>query len=183
MVKLDGTVAAFVLLLASVTVRPAGGAGPLSATVADEGLPPVTETGATVNDAMAAGFTVSEALAVLLPMDAVTGTLLAVATPTVVAVKACEVFPAATVTLAGTLTDGSALLSDTATPPDGAAWLMVTVPVELVPPVTAVGLKVTAVSEIAGRTVTPAVTEVAPVAAVAVTEVEPATEPAVTMKV
>ena len=65
------------------------------------------------------------------------------ATAVVVTVKVAVVAPAATVTLAGTVT--AALLLDKVTdnPPVGAALPKVTVPVDEVPPVTAVGFTVT----------------------------------------
>ena len=63
---------------------------------------------------------------------------------TVATVKLTLVCPAATVTLAGTV--AAALLRDSVTivPPLGAAAVSFTVPVELVPPVTVLGLRVRA---------------------------------------
>jgi len=119
----------------------------------------------------------------LAPRVAVTITFFIVATPTVVAVKVCEVFPAPTVTFAGTVTDGSELLRETISPPAGAAWLIVTVPVELVPPVTVPGLKLTPDTVVKGTTVTFPMTMVAPVVAVTITGVEEATEAPVAVKV
>jgi hypothetical protein len=58
-------------------------------------------------------------------------------------VNVADVLPAATVTLAGTpATDGFALDRLTMNPPVGAASASRTVPVELLPPTTLVGLKV-----------------------------------------
>jgi hypothetical protein len=58
-------------------------------------------------------------------------------------VKLALVCPAATVTLEGTVaTDVLPLWSVTTAPPEGAAALRVTVPVELFPPLTLVGLRV-----------------------------------------
>ena len=57
--------------------------------------------------------------------------------------KLALVFPAETVTLDGTVaTVLLPLESDTVTPPEGAAAESVTVPVELFPPLTLVGLRV-----------------------------------------
>ena len=64
----------------------------------------------------------------------------ALAPETVLIVKVALVCPATTVTFAGTV--AAALLLDSATtvPPVGAAAVRVTVPVELAPPITALGL-------------------------------------------
>ena len=122
MLKLLGTVTAFVLSLTSVTVKPAGGAGPFKFTVPIELLPPVTVLGLNVNDEMMAGSTVSVPFTLLDPNVAVTVTGSAMATPTVVAVKVVDVFVAGTKTLAGTMTtEGAPLLRVTVSPPVGAA--------------------------------------------------------------
>ncbi len=180
---LTGTIAALVLLLISETVKPAAGAGPLRTTVPVDMLPPVTEPGLNVNMEMPAGFTVKVPFALLAARVAVTMTLSAMATPAVMAVNITDVFPAGTVTVIGTVTAGSGLLKETMIPPAGAVWPIVTVPVEFVPPVTGVGLKLKAVTVIEGSTVALPVTIVAPVFAVTVTGVELPTAPAVTVKV
>jgi hypothetical protein len=62
-------------------------------------------------------------------------------TADVVTVNVRLVLPAATATLAGTVAAAGLLLdSDTTVPPDGAALVSVTVPCELLPPVTLAGL-------------------------------------------
>ena len=73
---------------------------------------------------------------------------MAVVTELVVTVKEPEVPPPLTVTLGGTLATAELLLvSETAAPPLGAGALKVTVPLELLPPATAVGLRVNADNE------------------------------------
>lgn len=74
-------------------------------------------------------------------------------TRVVLMVNAALVLPLATVTLAGTLAEDELSLSDTTTPPLGAAPLKVTVPLELIPPVTVVGLSEREFSTTAGTTV------------------------------
>ena len=72
-----------------------------------------------------------------------------VVTVFVVTVKVALVVPAATVTLAGTVATVVRLLASVTTaPPAGAGPLMVTVPVDGLPPLTLVGLRVRV--EIAG---------------------------------
>ena len=73
------------------------------------------------------------------------------ATALVLTVNVALVAPAATVTLEGTLAAVVLLLASvTSAPPDGAAPLSVTVPVEEFPPVTLVGFSVSAESVGAG---------------------------------
>jgi hypothetical protein len=62
------------------------------------------------------------------------------ATAVVVMENVAVVWPAATVTLAGTVADVLLLPSVTTAPPTGATALNFTVPVEPAPPVTVVGL-------------------------------------------
>ncbi len=183
MLKLAGTVAAATLLLIKVTVRPVGGAGPLKTNVPTEPTPPVTEAGVNVSDVITAGLTVSVPLWLLAPSVAVTVTTVCVATPTVVAVNVCDVFPPRIITVPDTVTEGSPLLNETVIPPAGATWLIVTVPTEFVPPVTAAGPKFKLATRIGGSTVTVAMSEVVPVVAVTVTGVAVATTPPVTINV
>lgn len=73
-----------------------------------------------------------------------------VMTVLVVTVKLALVAPATTVTLAGTLTETESSESVTTTPPLGAAALKVTVPVELLLPITLLGLRAIAESVVVG---------------------------------
>jgi hypothetical protein len=85
----------------------------------------------------------NEACCELLPSVAVIVAVVVVVTDVVVTVKFALVDPAATVTLLGTVAEELLLLKLTTVPPEGAAALSFTVPVELLPPVTLVGLNVT----------------------------------------
>ena len=144
-VTLAGTLAAVVLLLESVTVAPPAGAAPLKVTVPVEEFPPVTLVGFSESEERVGGgggaaVTVSEA-DLLAPLNvAEMETVVDTATALVLTVNVALVAPAATVTLDGTLATVVLLLeSVTTAPPDGAAPLSVTVPVEEFPPVTLVG--------------------------------------------
>ncbi len=79
-------------------------------------------------------------------------------TALVVTVNVAVVFPAVTLTVAGTVADELLLDSATEIPPAGAAELRVTVPVEELPPLTLVGFSDTALSVTAGAIVRAAVT-------------------------
>lgn len=131
-VTVAGTVAAAVMLLDKVKVRPPAGATAVKVTVPVEVLPPMTEVGLSVSVESATALT--RRLAVLLtPLkDAVMTTFVVVVIGTVVMAKVAVVLPAAIVTVAATLaTVGLALDRETAIPPVGAAALRVTVPVEV----------------------------------------------------
>jgi hypothetical protein len=92
---------------------------------------------------------VSEAVWVAPPKDAEMVTVVTAATALVLIVKVALVAPAATVTLEGVPAAVVLLLeSVTTAPPDGAAPVSVTVPVEdCVPPTTLVGFSVSEESE------------------------------------
>lgn len=144
-VTLLGTLALELLLLRLTTVPPEGAAA-LSVTVPVELLPPVTVLGFRVTEEIvvdAGGLMVSVACRVLLPSVAVIVAVVVEVTDVVVAVKFALVDPDGTVTLLGTVAAELSLLRLTTVPPDGAAALRVTVPVELLPPVTVDGFKLT----------------------------------------
>jgi len=180
---LAGTVATAVSALIRLIVTPPVGAAPVRFTVPIEPVPPVTAAGFKTRDVSVGGRTVSvPEMSKLDPVLADTIAEVAVATVVVMAVKVCMVLPAGMVTPAGTVTVGSELISDTNTPPAGATTLMVTVPVEVFPPVTFAGMKLTRTTG-GGSTVRVCVTMVVPEVAVTVTRVELPTEFATTIKV
>jgi len=87
-----------------------------------------------------AGVTVSVAVRVTLPATAVIVTGVEAVTVVVAMEKVALVAPCATVTLAGTVAAALLSLSETAKPPAGAAAVSVTVPCDVLPPVTDDGL-------------------------------------------
>jgi len=160
----EGTVA-LVVDEESDTVKPPAGAAVARVIVPVEVPPPVTTVG--LRETVQLG-TVTARLAVADWPPDVAVIVLVVFAPTVrvVIVKVPDVAPAATVAVAGTVA-AEVLLDVNATdrPPAGAALPIVTVPVEIVPPVTDVGFTDRAVT-IGGLTVRVAVLFVVPVAAV-----------------
>jgi len=145
-VTLEGTVATDVLVLVRLTTAPPDGAFALRVTVPVELLPPVRLVGFRASEervTTTADVTVKVADAFAPPYVPEIVTLVFVETLVVLTVKVALVLPAATVTLEGTVaTDVFPLERVTTAPPDGASPLRVTVPVELLPPVTLVGFRV-----------------------------------------
>jgi len=147
MVTLAGTVAPEVLLLDRLTTAPPEGAAAVKVTVTCEVPPPVTVVGLSAIDESEAGvpFFVTVRLADLeaLPTSALIVITVSVVTVDVVTVKLAEVWPAGMLTIGGGF--ATRLLVDRVAvmPPAGAGLLSSTVPVELVPPGTLVGLRVT----------------------------------------
>ena len=141
-VTLAGSDAA-ALLSDSVTTVPLAGAAPFSVTVPVEGVPPLTEFGLAETERRAGRLTVNVAFRVVPFSAAEIVTDVEAATGIVVTVNVAVVDPAPTVTLAGTVAAALLLDNVTAAPPVGAAPLNVTVPVEVVPPVTLAGFKLT----------------------------------------
>src|SRR5262250_1345382 len=128
MVTVAGALAAL-LSLESATCAPPDGAAALRVTVpVDDCAPPVTLVGFSVSEetVMGGGVAVVEAV-----------------TACVLTVKLALLAPAGMVTVAGALAALLSLESATCAPPDGAAALSVTVPVDdCAPPVTLVGFSV-----------------------------------------
>jgi hypothetical protein len=140
MVTLVGTCATDVLLLCSATTAPPAGAAPVKVIVPVELAPPTTAVGLLVIEERLAALTVKDAVR-LTPSVAVIVAEVLVATPDVVTVNVVELLPAGTVTEVGTVAAAVLLLCRVTTaPPLGAAAVKVTVPVELFPPTTDVGL-------------------------------------------
>jgi hypothetical protein len=139
-VTLAGTVA-LALLEVSATESPPVAAAELIVTVPVDVAPPSTDVGFNVTPVTSGPSTVSVAVTEVVPVVAVIVSVLFVPTAVVETVKVPVVAPAATVTVAGTVADGS--LEDKATerPPVGAAPFSVTVPLEDVPPLTVVGFR------------------------------------------
>jgi hypothetical protein len=141
----EGTVAS-ALLLDTVTANPPAGAALVSRTVACDAVPPTTVVGLTVSDDNDAGCaagaeTLNTALRLAPPAAPVMVADVDEVTDTVVTVKVALVAPSATATLPGTVAAaGLLLLSVTTAPPAGAALVSATVPCELLPPTTEVGL-------------------------------------------
>lgn len=141
-VTVAGTEATVGLELESETTAPPLGGGPVTYTlfpVVDP--PPPVLVGYTLTEDNVTGLTVSVALWVLPPEEAVIVTEAAVVTQPVVIVKFAEVAPAATVTEAATeATAGLALARVTTAPPLGAGPLRYTLLFVVgLPPTTLVG--------------------------------------------
>jgi hypothetical protein len=139
-VTVDGSVP-LVLLEVRPTTSPPVGAAPNRVTVPVVDVPPVTDAGATAT-LFRYGVIVSEAVTLVLPEAAVMTAVVLEVTAVVVMVKVAEVAPAATVTNGGTEADALLLINSTSAPPAGAAWVRVTVPVDVNPPTTEVGFRV-----------------------------------------
>jgi len=133
----------------SVTTDPPGPAAPVSVTVPVELAPPRTEVGLSDKLVIAAGVIVRVALWLAPFSVPLIAAGVELDTADVEIVKVVVVLPAGTVTEAGTVADVLAELSATVVPPETAALLSVTVPVEVLPPRTDVGLTDKLVREIA----------------------------------
>lgn len=153
-VTVAGTVAA-AFPLESATAIPAAGAAPLRVIVPVEEVPPGTLMGLSDRvESATAGVMVSPAVVVKPLYAALMVALVETETAVVVTANEAVVFPAATVTLAGTDAAALPLDRETTIPPAGAGPLSVTAPADGVPPVTVAGFRVTPVSATAVPLVT-----------------------------
>ena len=137
-----GTLPAAVLLLCSDTEMPPVGAGPVKVTVPVDELPPTTLDGFRLSELSAGGVMVNGAEAVV-PYVPEMFAIVEDATAFVLMLKVAPLAPAATVAAVGTTAAELSLANAIVRPPLGAGPLIVTVPVEPVPPVTLLGLTVT----------------------------------------
>jgi hypothetical protein len=141
-VTLPGTLAKL-NWLESDTVAPPEGAGPSRVSVPCDDEPAVTLVGFNVTVVTAnAGVMFTEACPESDPSAAVIVAAVFEVTDEVVTVNVAVVLPAGTVTLLGTLAELLLLESVITVPPEGAAMVRVTVPVELRPAATVVGFRV-----------------------------------------
>jgi hypothetical protein len=141
-----GTVAALALEV-SATEKPPAGAGLLRVTVPVDGLPPTTEVGLRATVVIVGAVMARDAVTGVAPLAE--APMLAVwfdPTAVVVTVNVAVVAPAATETDAGTVPAALLDVSATARPPVGAALLIVTVPVDGLPPTTEVGFRASVVT-------------------------------------
>ena len=189
-VTLAGTVTVALLLDSETTVPPEG-AFPLIVTVQLAVPGPVTVAGVQLRlvtcNCCVDGDTIIPVVVVLPFSPAISVALTAVAVPPVEAMKVTKFCPAATVTLAGTVTFALLLDSETTIPPEGAFPLIVTVQLAVPGPVTLAGVQLRLVTCscccVDGETVRPVVVVLPfnPASSVALTAV--AVPPAEAMKV
>lgn len=134
-----GTVAALFAEDRAIESPPVGAALLMVSVPVDE-VPPGTDAGFNVSDDRVGAVTVKFALAVLAPVPAVIAAVALVATAVVDTVNVAVDAAAATVTVAGTVAEALPELNGTDVPAVGAGPVRVTVPVDVVPPTTDVGL-------------------------------------------
>ena len=144
-VTFAGAEACAELLFEMLTTEPPAAAGPLRVTVPVEALPPTTDVGLSEIDFRDSGCRFKFAVLVVPFEEALIVTDVDLVTAAVFMLNVALVAPPATVTFDGTVASEMELLdSVTVVPLAGAAALKVTVPVEVLPPVTVVGFRLSA---------------------------------------
>ncbi len=172
-----GTVAA-ALPEVSPTDNPEVGAGELIVIVPVEFVPPTTVVGLSTRELTVGPVTANVAVADVEFAEAVIVAEELVATATVVMVKVPVVAPAGTEAVAGTVAAANVDDREMGSPPVGAALEIVTVPTELAPPRTDVGLRVRpvtvgpAIARLPAADVVPTLAEIAAVTFAATATVE-----------
>jgi len=132
----EGGVVACFALLASVTTTPPVSAGPERVAVPVDSVPPVTAIGTTEMDASTGGAIVKVAVAFASPLFAVIVTTFVEDTAVVLTAKVAALWPAATVTVLGTIAQELLLDNVTGYPPGPATPINVIVPTDGFPPET-----------------------------------------------
>ena len=138
----DTGVVAAALLLLRVTTVPFGAAGPLRVTKPVDEVPPRTALGVSVRPVTVGELIVRVGVSDWPLSETVIFAVVWVFTPVVVTLKVPVVLPEVIVMVDGTLAAAVLLERAMTVPAEGAGPLMVTVPVKLVPPRTAVGLRI-----------------------------------------
>ena len=138
-----GTVPTAVLLLNRLTANPPVGAAPEIVTVPVEEAGCVTLVGLSASFDIVGGFTVRVALWGMPFVEAEIEAGVDTPTGVVVMVKVADVSPPATMTLVGTVAAALLLARVTVNPPVGACVSILTVPVDVAPPITVPGASVT----------------------------------------
>lgn len=165
-------------------VVPPGPAGAFNVTVPIDDVPPTTDVGARVKLAKTAGGLIARvAVTETVPSLAVIVALINAATVEVATVNVAVVAPATTVTLDGIVALGLPEDKATTDPPVGAGASRVTVPIEVAPPRTEVGSRVTLASADEGVIASVVVAVAVPNLAVIVAEVAAVTVDVVVVKV
>jgi hypothetical protein len=142
----DAGAVELVLFEAKLILVPPAGAGPLSAAVPVDELPPTTDAGETVRLANPAGLIVNVADFVSPPNAQVIVAETAVVTGLVAMARVAEVAPAEMVTVAGTVALELLEVTLTCEPPGPAGPFKVTVAVDDPPPITVAGETVSPLS-------------------------------------
>jgi hypothetical protein len=151
----------------------------VSVTVHDADPPEAMLDGHATEDSAACAVTASEKVRTTPPEVALRTTVTSVDTAEAVAVNVALVDAAGIVRLGGTVTLGLLLVSVTGVPPAGAAWVRLTVQVDVPGPVTGAGVHERLLSWLDGGTLTVAVLVIPAADAATVTDTREAGAPAV----